>query len=91
MSPKYHQDYLAGDTETFCVLTQAKHALNTLALRKEYGLLGIDLEEDDETNNHQEIKITSTDLDDLKKKKNDEPSNNSHLKKEVLQIHHKIR
>lgn len=54
LSLRHHPDRRGGDAETFRVLTRAKRVLTTPKLRKEYDLLGLDLDDDEENEDHQE-------------------------------------
>jgi hypothetical protein len=55
LSLRLHPDRPTGDEEAFRVLERAKHVLLSDKLRKQYDLLGIDLEEDDHADeSHQE-------------------------------------
>jgi len=55
LSLRLHPDRPGGDEEAFRVLERAKHVLLSEKLRKEYDLLGLDLEEDENADeSHQE-------------------------------------
>jgi len=54
LSLKHHPDRPGGDAETFRVLKRAKLVLLDDKMRKDYDLLGLDLEEDQENEDHQE-------------------------------------
>jgi len=54
LSLRHHPDRPGGDAETFRSLKRAKLVLMDDKLRKEYDLLGLDLEEDQESEDHQE-------------------------------------
>jgi len=55
LSLRLHPDRPSGDEEAFRVLERAKHVLMTDKLRKQYDLLGLDLEDDDHSDeSHQE-------------------------------------
>lgn len=55
LSLRLHPDRPTGDEEAFRVLERAKHVLMTEKLRKQYDLLGLDLEDDDHSDeSHQE-------------------------------------
>lgn len=49
LSRKHHPDRPTGDAETFRLLERAKTVLMSDVLRKEYDLLGLDLEEEEDT------------------------------------------
>lgn len=72
LSLRLHPDRPTGDQEAFRVLERAKHVLLSDKLRKQYDLLGLDLEDDDyHDESHQEDEYGNT-VDDLKK--NDDAS-----------------
>lgn len=50
LSLKHHPDKRGGDAETFRVLKRASKVLTTAPLRKQYDILGMDLDDDDEDN-----------------------------------------
>jgi hypothetical protein len=55
LSLRLHPDRPSGDEEAFRVLERAKHVLTSDKLRKQYDLLGLDLEDDDHSDeSHQE-------------------------------------
>lgn len=67
LSLRLHPDRPTGDEEAFRVLERAKNVLLNDKLRKQYDLLGLDLEDDDyHDESHQEDEYGNT-LDDLKK------------------------
>ena len=53
LSLRHHPDRPGGDADTFRVLNRAKRVLTNPKLRKEYDLLGLDLDDDDE-DHHEE-------------------------------------
>mmetsp|Transcript_19224 Transcript_19224/g.22228 ORF Transcript_19224/g.22228 Transcript_19224/m.22228 type:complete len:405 (-) Transcript_19224:111-1325(-) len=71
LSLKLHPDRPGGDAETFRVLERAKCVLMSDKLRKEYDLVGLDLEEED---NHDKSQENDTDGDDQDEKKSDSGS-----------------
>lgn len=54
LSLRHHPDRRGGDADTFRVLTRAKRVLTVPKLRKEYDLLGLDLDDEEENEDHQE-------------------------------------
>jgi len=48
LSLKHHPDRKTGDAETFRVLNRAQKVLTTPKLRKQYDLVGLDLDDDDD-------------------------------------------
>jgi len=56
LSLKHHPDRKTGDAETFRMLNRAKIVLSNAKLRREYDLVGLDLEDDaeDEGGHHEE-------------------------------------
>jgi len=55
LSLRLHPDRPSGNEEAFRVLERAKHVLTSDKLRKQYDLLGLDLEDDDHSDeSHQE-------------------------------------
>jgi hypothetical protein len=53
-SLRLHPDRPGGDEEAFRILERAKNVLLSEKLRKEYDMLGLDLDEDDVDNDHHE-------------------------------------
>ena len=53
LSLRHHPDRPGGDVDTFRVLNRAKRVLTNPKLRKQYDLLGLDLDDDDE-DHHEE-------------------------------------
>jgi len=51
LSLKHHPDKPGGDAETFRVLNRAQKVLMNPKLRKQYDILGLDLDDDDDPNN----------------------------------------
>ncbi len=74
LSLKLHPDRPGGDAETFRVLERAKCVLMSDKLRKEYDLLGLDLEEEEEHKPDGDEVATHEDDDE---KKNDSGSSGS--------------
>lgn len=71
LSLRLHPDRPTGDEEAFRVLERAKNVLLNDKLRKQYDLLGLDLEDDDyQDESHQEDEYGNT-VDDLKKNDDD--------------------
>jgi len=54
LSLKHHPDKPGGDAEIFRVLTRAKVVLSNSKLRREYDLVGLDLEDEPEDETHQD-------------------------------------
>jgi len=54
LSLKHHPDRKTGDAETFRMLNRAKVVLSNPKLRREYDLVGLDLEDDADDEGHQE-------------------------------------
>lgn len=54
LSLKHHPDRKGGDAETFRVLARARKVLTTPKLRREYDLLGLDLDDDEVGEEHQQ-------------------------------------
>lgn len=54
LSLKHHPDRKGGDAETFRVLARARKVLTTPKLRREYDLLGLDLDDDEVGEDHQQ-------------------------------------
>jgi len=52
LSLKHHPDRKTGDAETFRMLNRAKIVLSSPKLRREYDLIGLDLEDDAEEDGH---------------------------------------
>eukprot|EP00956_Cyclotella_meneghiniana_P007386 scaffold10076_cov69-Cyclotella_meneghiniana.AAC.3 len=52
LSLKHHPDRKSGDAETFRVLTRAKIVLSSPKLRREYDLVGLDLDDAEEEGEH---------------------------------------
>jgi len=60
LSLKHHPDRKTGDAETFRMLNRAKVVLSSTKLRREYDLVGLDLEDDaEEDGHHHEEEATS--------------------------------
>uniref|UniRef100_A0A7S2S209 J domain-containing protein n=1 Tax=Eucampia antarctica TaxID=49252 RepID=A0A7S2S209_9STRA len=74
LSLRHHPDRRGGDAETFRVLTRAKRVLMVPKLRKEYDLLGLDLDDEEGNEDHQES-ATASDSDNKKNNKNDADNN----------------
>lgn len=54
LSLRHHPDRRTGDAEAFRVLNRAKVVLSSPKLRREYDLVGLDLEDDADDEHHQE-------------------------------------
>ena len=52
LSLKHHPDRKSGDAETFRILTRAKIVLGSPKLRREYDLVGLDLDDAEEEGEH---------------------------------------
>ena len=61
LSLKHHPDRKGGDAETFRVLARARKVLTTPKLRREYDLLGLDLDDDEVGEEHQQHHDNSPD------------------------------
>jgi hypothetical protein len=55
LSLKHHPDRKGGDPETFRVLTRAKIVLSSPKLRREYDLVGLDLDDAEEEGGHHDV------------------------------------
>ena len=60
LSLKHHPDRKTGDAETFRMLNRAKIVLSNAKLRREYDLVGLDLEDDAEDHDHHEDGTSTT-------------------------------
>ena len=60
LSLKHHPDRKTGDAETFRMLNRAKVVLSNAKLRREYDLVGLDLEDDAEDHDHHEDGASSS-------------------------------
>ena len=60
LSLKHHPDRKTGDAETFRMLNRAKVVLSNAKLRREYDLVGLDLEDDAEDHDHHEDGASAT-------------------------------
>ena len=103
LSLKHHPDRRGGDEETFRALNRAKVVLSSPKLRREYDLVGLDLEDDaeDHQDHHHHPTSTSDDTNDTSttsseahhedsKEKNNSSSSsssNSHNKTETVMSH----
>ena len=63
LSLKHHPDRRGGDTETFRVLNRAKKVLTTPKLRKQYDLLGLDLNDEEENQTNDDNAPSSSSMD----------------------------
>jgi len=60
LSLKHHPDRKTGDAETFRMLNRAKIVLSNNKLRREYDLVGLDLDDDVDPDHHTEGSASST-------------------------------
>lgn len=67
LSLKHHPDRKSGDAETFRILTRAKIVLSSPKLRREYDLVGLDLDDAEEEGEHHQEE-SDEGGDDVKKK-----------------------
>ena len=82
LSLKHHPDRNGGDPETFRVLTRAKIVLSSPKLRREYDLVGLDLDDAEEEGEHHHD--VDADGEDKKKQQN---SGESGTKTETVMGH----
>mmetsp|Transcript_30493 Transcript_30493/g.64791 ORF Transcript_30493/g.64791 Transcript_30493/m.64791 type:complete len:427 (-) Transcript_30493:192-1472(-) len=59
LSLRHHPDRRTGDAETFRMLNRAKVVLSSAKLRREYDLVGLDLEDDAEEEHHEDGNATA--------------------------------
>mmetsp|Transcript_13662 Transcript_13662/g.26097 ORF Transcript_13662/g.26097 Transcript_13662/m.26097 type:complete len:437 (+) Transcript_13662:150-1460(+) len=82
LSLKHHPDRKTGDAETFRMLNRAKVVLSSAKLRREYDLVGLDLEDDAEEDNHHEEGNNNTTTTTAKSEKDGEGNDNGEAHQE---------
>lgn len=81
LSLKHHPDRKSGDAETFRILTRAKIVLSSPKLRREYDLVGLDLDDAEEEGEHHDVD------NDGEEKKEQQASGGSGTKTETVMGH----